>query len=87
MRVLFDTNILLDVLLNRQPFVIDSSAVWALNDEGKIDGFIAASTFTDIYYIARRLKDAAVALEAIQICFTAFDICSIDRATIIQAHS
>lgn len=87
MRVLFDANVLLDVLLNRQPWSLDSSAVWTLSDEKQIDGYIAASTFTDIYYIARRIKDIPSAFQAIQICLTAFDICTVDKSTIMQAHA
>lgn len=87
MRVLLDTNVLLDVLLNRQPWSVDASAVWTLNDEHKIHGFVAASTFTDIYYIARRIKDSTTALRAIQVCLTAFDICAVDKSTIMQAYS
>lgn len=35
MRILFDTSIVLDVLLNRQPWVQDSSALWQTNDEDR----------------------------------------------------
>jgi hypothetical protein len=46
MRVLLDTHILLDVLLDRAPFVTDSSAIWAACDAGQIVGAIPASTLT-----------------------------------------
>lgn len=87
MRVLFDASILLDVLLNRQPWAVESSELWTLNDENAIDGYIAASTFTDIFYIARRIKDIPTALQAIQICLSAFDVCTIDKLTIVEAYS
>jgi len=87
MHVLFDTNILLDVLLNRQPWAVESSELWTLNDENTIDGYIAASTFTDIFYIARRIKDIPTALQAIQICLSAFNVCTVDKLTIVQAYS
>jgi len=87
MHVLFDTNILLDVLLNRQPWAVESSELWRLNDANTIDGYIAASTFTDIYYIARRIKDAPTALQAVQICLAAFDVCPVDKLTITDAYS
>lgn len=35
MRVLLDTNVVLDVLLNRQPWVKDASAIWQANDDGR----------------------------------------------------
>ena len=59
MRVLLDTNILLDVLLDRAPFVTDSSAIWAACDGGRLVGVLPASTLTDIFYIARRVTDRA----------------------------
>jgi len=42
MRILIDTNVMLDVLLNRDPWVAQSSAVWQANDEGYIVGHITA---------------------------------------------
>jgi len=53
MHVLFDTNVILDVLLNREPWVRESSALWRANDEGRVVGYAVASTFTDIFYICK----------------------------------
>jgi predicted nucleic acid-binding protein len=36
MRILIDTNVALDVLLNRDPWVVQSSAIWQANDEGQV---------------------------------------------------
>lgn len=58
MRVLFDTNIVLDVLLNRQPWVGDASQLWQAHDEGKLEAYLTATTLTNIFYIARRQTDA-----------------------------
>jgi predicted nucleic acid-binding protein len=35
MNVFFDTNVLLDVLVKREPFYADSAAVWTLAEQGK----------------------------------------------------
>jgi predicted nucleic acid-binding protein len=85
MRVLLDTNILLDVLLDRAPFVGDSSAVWDACDTGRIVGYIPASTLTDIHYIARRAADLATARIAVGLCLAAFEICPVERATLERA--
>lgn len=42
MRVLFDLNVVLDVLLDRQPHVTDSAAMWAQVELGHVDGYMAA---------------------------------------------
>ena len=49
MRVLFDTNVVLDVLLNRDPWAEQSSAVWQASDEGQVAGYITACAVADVY--------------------------------------
>ena len=51
---MIDTNIFLDVMLKRQPFFEISQKVLLLCEEKKIDGFLTASTITDIFYLIRR---------------------------------
>jgi predicted nucleic acid-binding protein len=64
MRVLLDTNVLLDVLLKRDPWVTESSAVWQAHDEGQIVGHVMACAIADIFYIARRLTAVEIARTA-----------------------
>lgn len=54
MKIMCDTNIIIDVLLEREPFVEDSYRVLSLCEEHKIDGFVSASSVTDIYYLVRK---------------------------------
>ena len=54
MRILIDTNILLDYILERCPFVNDSSKIIKLCIEDIIDGCISAHTITNLFYILRK---------------------------------
>ena len=54
MVVLIDTNILLDVLLARQPYCEEALRVLKLAENGEIKGWIAANSVDNIYYISRR---------------------------------
>ena len=54
MRLMIDTNIILDVLLEREPFFAHSKEVLKLCEDKKIHGFISASTATDIFYLVRK---------------------------------
>lgn len=54
MTVLFDTNVVLDVLLEREPHVGDASKLFAQADTGRIRGLICATTATTICYIAAK---------------------------------
>lgn len=85
-RVLLDTNILLDVLLFREPWVKQASAIWQANDEGKITCYVNASTVTDVYYIARRAAGSETAQEAVDTCLKSFEICTVDRNALEQAR-
>jgi predicted nucleic acid-binding protein len=85
MRVLLDTNFVLDVLLDREPGVTAAKALWQANDEGRLVGFVTASAMTDIFYVARRLAGLEVAHTAVDICLAAFEICAVDRQALEQA--
>lgn len=54
MRVMIDTNVILDVLLQREPFFDASKAVLRLCEERKAQGFISTSAVTDIFYLTRK---------------------------------
>lgn len=58
-RALLDTNIILDLFLDRQTFVKEAAALWMANEQGHFEGYIAAITPINLWYIARKTKDAA----------------------------
>lgn len=60
-RVLFDTNILLDVILNRTPHVKASAAALDLVAQGQVEGYVAGHAVTTIAYLVQREKGAAEA--------------------------
>ena len=60
MKVMFDTNVIIDVYQNRPPFVTTSAKVLKLAESRKLTGMVTASTITDVYYIlGRYIKDQA----------------------------
>jgi len=66
MKCMIDTNIILDVFLDQEPFSTASKKVLSLCEEKKIQGFISASSATDIFYIVRkRLGSPEKAYEAL----------------------
>jgi len=54
MKVLVDTNVVLDVLLKRSPFYQDSFKIFQLADKELIYGCLSASSITDIFYLLRK---------------------------------
>jgi len=49
-KVLLDMNVVLDVLLNRAPWVSDASAVWDAHRDGRISAHLAAFSLPTIFY-------------------------------------
>jgi predicted nucleic acid-binding protein len=85
MRVLIDTNIVLDFLQEREPFVVDAAKLFERIDAGEIEGFITATTITNIYYIIRKAAGSTIAIDAIAQILTDLHICAVDRAVLEQA--
>ena len=83
MRVLVDTNIVLDYLLEREPFLQDAEALFEAIGSGEVVGYVTATTLTDIFYIARRqTQDVQRARQAVSSILAVMEICSVDRAVL-----
>ena len=54
MRLLIDGNIILDVLQNREPHVVDSAKIWKLCETDQAEGYVSTLTFTNLVYIMRK---------------------------------
>ena len=88
MRVLFDTNIVLDYLLEREPFSQDAEALFDSIDSGRIIGYVTATTLTDIFYVARKhTRSIELARQAISTTLAVMVICSVNRAILEAAFS
>jgi predicted nucleic acid-binding protein len=53
-RILFDTNVLLDALLNRAPFADHALDLFSRVESGSIDGVVSSCSLTTVYYFGRR---------------------------------
>lgn len=86
MRVLLDTNVVLDVLLQRGDWLADGEAIWQASIDGRLEACIGASSLTDIYYIIRRTAGHDVARASVERCLAELMILPVDRAVLQQAH-
>jgi len=86
MKTLIDSNVVLDVLLNRPAFYTNSRKVFKLAEQRQITGDISASAMTDIFYIARKeLKANESVYKAIEILTALFSIIPVTETTITKA--
>jgi predicted nucleic acid-binding protein len=82
-RVLVDTNIALDFLLQREPFFQDAELLFQAIDMGEVFGYVTATTLTDIFYISRRhTRSIEQARQAVSETLTVMVICPVDRSVL-----
>lgn len=58
MKILFDTNVILDVLLAREPHAPIAAQLLSLVDTHELRGVLCATTITTIHYLASRSAGA-----------------------------
>lgn len=85
MNVFFDTNVLMDVMALRQPFYEDSAELWTLSERRTITGLVSVLTFTNTFYIVRRLTDLKTARRALSLIRDAFTPVACDADIINRA--
>ena len=78
MRVLLDTDVVLDFVLEREPFVEAAGALFELIARGVCDGYISAVTPLNVFYIGRKLKGAAQTKQSISDLLAAVRVCPVD---------
>ncbi|MGN0107488.1 MAG: PIN domain-containing protein [Hominilimicola sp.] len=77
MKVLIDTNVVLDVLCKREGFYEDAARIMKYCEVNKITGVISALTIPNIVYIMRKELDAQKTrdvIEKLQLVFTVADL-------------
>ena len=87
MKVLLDTNIIIDIALERQPYFTNSETVLAFVEQGQIEGYISASTISDLYYLIRKQKGRDLTIEFLQEILTFCQIATVNQAAIRMAFT
>ena len=77
-RIFVDTNILLDVLLEREGYYYDALKIWANAENGNVEACIAAIALNNIHYFMRKLKSETTATIAVKILLRIFKVIPVD---------
>jgi predicted nucleic acid-binding protein len=84
-KVLIDTNVILDVLLARKPHVEASTGVLALVEEGQIQGLVGATTITTIHYLCTKAVGRRKAKEHIGHLLSLVEVAPVTRVVLVDA--
>lgn len=85
MKLLIDINVILDVMLAREPWARQSAQLLAAVEDGRAEGFVAAHTITTIHYIVAREKGKHVAARAVTDILRIVGVVPIGKADFHQA--
>ncbi|NEN98770.1 MAG: PIN domain-containing protein [Moorea sp. SIO1F2] len=84
-RVLFDSDVLLDVLAQRQPFVVASAQALNTVTQEDVEGYVSGHAITNIFYILRRQVGSEVALRLLSTLLERIEVASITDQVIRAA--
>jgi predicted nucleic acid-binding protein len=84
-RVLFDTNVVLDHLLEREPFVEAAERLLSLVDAGGLDGMLCSTTITTIHYLASKVAGAPEAAKYVGELLAIFAVAPVDHEVLNAA--
>ena len=87
MKILFDTNIILDVLLLRKPYYTSATFLLSEVEQRKIEGYLCPTTITTIGCLVSKVKRADEAKEIIKNLLNIFKLTRLNKSILENACS
>lgn len=85
MKILIDSNVLIDYMTVRTPFYEDAREIMKLCSDKKVYGAIAVHSIPNIYFILRKEMDDATRRKIIKNLLLVLDVAGYDRISVIGA--
>ena len=85
MTICFDTNVVLDAVLQRDPHRRAATHLVYAVETGDLTGQLCATTVTTVYYFAQKQYGAVQARTDVKDLLQVFDVAAVDRAVLQQA--
>jgi predicted nucleic acid-binding protein len=80
MKVVLDTNVVIDAMANRKPFSKEAKKIMLKISNQEINGYISANSVTDIYYILRKTLNERRSRNIIKSLLLSLEVIDIDKA-------
>jgi predicted nucleic acid-binding protein len=87
MRVLLDTDVILDVIAARIPFTQEAAELLELNEKGVFEAYISALTPLNVFYIAHKAKSSANLREVIKELVQTVKVCPLNDEVLNAAFA
>jgi predicted nucleic acid-binding protein len=86
-KILVDTDVILDFFFDRKPFSDSASKILTLCETKEISGFVTPVIISNVYYLLRQTAKHEKIIEKLTLLISFLDVLIIDKGTIIQALS
>jgi len=86
-RVLLDTNVLLDAILQRPPWHKDADAIIQASALGQVGCAATTHALTTVFYVSRKVVGTPTARTAVHQALSAYTILPIDKQTLLDADA
>jgi predicted nucleic acid-binding protein len=84
-KVLVDTNVVLDLLLDREPHATPAAQIFSLIERNALVGCLGATTLTTVHYLATKVVGTKKSLREIRKLLRLFEVAPINRAVLEAA--
>ena len=85
MKLLLDTNIVLDLLMDRMPFADAAAELFSKVEDGSATGYLCGTTIATIYYLTAKVVGTPRAQEEIKKLLRLFEVAPVNRPVLQSA--
>jgi len=83
--VFIDTDVIVDFLTDRKPFSLESAKIFSLIDQKKIKGCVSSLSFSNLYYVLRKVGTHKKVISSLQELSDMVDILKVDSDIVKSA--
>ncbi len=87
MKILLDNDVVLDYVLERQPFYVPAEKNFMLNAKKDITVYVSGITPVNIFYTGRKLKGKDFTFKAVRRLLLLVEVCQMDKQILQNAFS
>lgn len=87
MRALIDTDVILDLALERLPFVNDAEMLIKAHEQGRFTAYVSAITPINVFYIVRKARGATMGRQAVRRLVNELRVCPVDQVVLQAANA
>lgn len=84
-RLLLDTDVVLDFLVDRQPFAEDAARILVLCEEKQIQVFVTPVLISNVYNILRKVGSHHKVIAHLKLLLTLVEVASIQKEIVLEA--